>query len=135
MGGDKLDIPQSIGAVAVLGEVYNQTTLLHLPGKELSYYLNQAGGPTGDADSGEMYVVRADGSVYSRQQASFGFHWDTEQKNWSFGGFNSLQMQAGDTIVVPKELDKNAWLRTIKDITTIISQIALSAGVVFLGLK
>jgi protein involved in polysaccharide export with SLBB domain len=135
MGGDTLTIPQSIGAVTVLGEVYNQTTLLHLPGRDLTYYLNEAGGATGSGEEDEIYLVKADGSVTSRQQSSFGIHWDTEGKKWTFGGFYSLQPQPGDTIVVPKQLEKTAWLRTIKDITTIISQIALSAGTVFIGLK
>lgn len=135
MGGDTLTIPQSIGAVSVIGEVYNQTAILHLPGKDLEYYLNQAGGATGSAEEGEIYLVKANGSVTSRQQSSFGIHWDAEGKKWSFGGFYSMQPQPGDTIVVPKQLEKTAWLRTIKDITTIISQIALTAGTIFIGLK
>lgn len=135
MGGDALIIPQSVGAVSVIGEVYNQTAILHLPGKDLEYYLKQAGGPTGSAEEGEIYLVKANGSVTSRQQSSFGIHWDAEGKKWSFGGFYSMQPQPGDTIVVPKQLEKTAWLRTIKDITTIISQIALTAGTIFIGLK
>ena len=135
MGSDSLDIPQSLGAVVVFGEVYNPTTLLHLPGKELSYYLMQAGGPTGYAEDGEMYLVRSDGSVFSRQQSSIGFHWDQEGRRWTFGGFLAMQPEPGDTIIVPKQLEKTAWMRNIKDITTIISQIALTAGTVFLGLR
>lgn len=135
MGGDSLHVPQSLGAVVVIGEVYNPTTLLFLPGNDVSYYLNQAGGVTGNAEEEEIYVVKADGSVFSRHQSSLGFHWDTEGKKWTFGGFYAMQPQAGDSIVVPKQLEKTAWLRNIKDITTIISQIALSAGTIFLGLK
>lgn len=135
MGSDSLDVPQSLGAVSVIGEVYNPTTLLHLPGKELSYYLKQAGGPTGYAEDDEMYVVKSDGSVFSRQQSSIGIHWDEEGKKWTFGGFFAMQPEPGDTIIVPKQLDKTAWMRNIKDITTIISQIALTAGTVFLGLR
>jgi len=135
MGSDSLDIPQSLGAVVVFGEVYNPTTFLHLPGKELSYYLMQAGGPTGYAEDGEMYLVRSDGSVFSRQQSSIGFHWDQEGRRWTFGGFLAMQPEPGDTIIVPKQLERTAWMRNIKDITTIISQIALTAGTVFLGLR
>jgi len=135
LGGDALDVPQSMGAVVVLGEVYNQTTLIHLPGRDLAYYLNEAGGPTGYGEKSEIYIVKANGTVTSRQQSSFGIHWDSEGKRWTMGGFYSMQPQPGDTIVVPKELEQTAWLRTIKDITTIISQIAISAGTVWLGLK
>jgi hypothetical protein len=135
LGGDTLDVPQSMGAVVVLGEVYNQTTLIHLPGRDLAYYLNEAGGPTGFGEKSEIYIVKANGTVTSRQQSSFGIHWDSEGKRWTMGGFYSMQPQPGDTIVVPKQLEQTAWLRTIKDITTIISQIAISAGTVWLGLK
>jgi hypothetical protein len=47
----------------------------------------------------------------------------------------SSYLEPGDTLVVPQKLERTAWLREIKDITTIISQIALSAGTVFLGLR
>jgi hypothetical protein len=35
----------------------------------------------------------------------------------------------GDTIVVPQNYDKIAWMREIKDITSILSNVALTAGV------
>jgi hypothetical protein len=82
-----------------------------------------------------MYVVKSDGSVFSRQQSSIGIHWDQEGKKWTFGGFFAMQPEPGDTIIVPKQLERTAWMRNIKDVTTIISQIALSAGTVFLGFR
>jgi hypothetical protein len=51
------------------------------------------------------------------------------------GGFMSERLAAGDTIVVPQRFERTAWLRTIKDITAIMSQLAISAGTVFLGLR
>ena len=135
MGGDTLEVPQSVNAVNVLGEVYNPTTLVQIPGKDVSYYLKKAGGPTQNAEEDEMYVIKADGTVYSRQQSSYGMHWDEDGKKWTFGGFFATQLEPGDTLVVPQQIEKTALLRNIKDITTIISQVALSAGTVFLGLK
>ncbi len=44
-------------------------------------------------------------------------------------------MNPGDTIVVPQKLERTAWMRDIKDITTILSQLAITAGTVFLGLR
>jgi hypothetical protein len=35
---------------------------------------------------------------------------------------------------VPEQLERVSWLKEINDITTIISQIALTAGVVLVGL-
>ena len=135
MGGDALEVPQSTNAVTVLGEVYNPTTLVQIPGKDVSYYLKKAGGATQHAEKDDMYVIKADGTVYSRQESSYGMHWDDDGKRWTFGGFFANQLAAGDTLVVPQKIETTALIRNIKDITTIISQIALSAGTIFLGLK
>jgi hypothetical protein len=39
-------------------------------------------------------------------------------------------LEPGDSIVVPEKLDRIAWMREIKDITQILFQVAVSAGVV-----
>jgi protein involved in polysaccharide export with SLBB domain len=135
MGGDALDIPLTPNVVNVMGLVYNSTTLIHMPEKNVSYYLQKAGGPTRDAEESEMYVIKADGTVVSREQSTLGIRWNEEGKRWSFGSFLSAPLDPGDTLVVPQKLERTAWLREIKDITTIISQIALTAGVVLVGLK
>jgi protein involved in polysaccharide export with SLBB domain len=132
MGGDLLDVPITPSVVSVLGEVYNPTTFVYRKGEPVSDYLRSAGGPLQDADPSEMYIIRADGTVSSRQQSSFGFSWDEGDKRWHVGSFNSRPMYPGDTVVVPQKLDRIAWLREIKDLTTIVSQVALTAGTVFL---
>jgi protein involved in polysaccharide export with SLBB domain len=128
-GGDTLIIPRTPDAVNVLGQVYNPTTLLYVQGKNASYYLHKAGGPTRDAEEGEMYIFKADGTVASRQQTSLGFRWDDDATTWNFGPFLSSRMEPGDTLVVPQKLERIAWIREIKDIATILGQIALTAGV------
>ena len=130
MGGDTLSIPQSSNAVIVLGEVYSPTTVIHTPGMKVDHYLKKAGGPTSEAEEDEMYIIRADGTVESRKSTSFGMHWDNDGKNWTFGGFNAITLDPGDTLVVPQKLEKIAWMREIKDIAYIIGQIALTAGVI-----
>jgi hypothetical protein len=42
-------------------------------------------------------------------------------------------LEPGDTIVVPEQLERIAWLRETKDITQILYQIAVSAGVIFVA--
>ncbi|HEY5973680.1 MAG TPA: SLBB domain-containing protein [Geobacteraceae bacterium] len=123
-GGDVLDIPSTPSFVNVFGEVYNPTSMVYLPDKDISFFLQKAGGPTKNAEEDEMYLIKADGSVFSRQQSS-----------WGTGSFLSSSIAPGDTLVVPQKLDRVAWMRNIKDITTIISQIALTAGTIILGLK
>jgi len=135
MGGDTLDIPLTPNVVNIMGQVYNPTTLIYMPGENISYYLQKSGGPTRDGEEDEMYLVRADGTVMSNEQSSFGFRWDDTGKRWTFGGFMSTPLDPGDTLVVPEKLERTAWMREIKDITTIISQIALTAGVILVGLK
>jgi polysaccharide biosynthesis/export protein len=119
-GGDTLNIPQSSNSINVFGEVYNPTTVIQTPGGDVTTYLRKAGGPTTNADQDEMYVVRADGTVVSKHEMS-GFFFDH---------FKSLKLDAGDTIVVPQQLEKIAWMRELKDIAFIIGQTALAAGVV-----
>lgn len=134
-GGDVLAIPTRTSVVNVMGEVFNPTSLVYMPEKDVSYYLNKSGGATRSADEDEMYIVKVDGTVFSRQQSSFGIRWNEDTRSWTSGSFMSSQIDAGDTLVVPQKIEQMAWLRTIKDITTIISQIALTAGTVLIGLK
>lgn len=82
-----------------------------------------------------MYIIKADGSVFSKQQSSFGIKWNSESRSWTLGSFSSTYLMPGDTLVLPQKVDRTAWIREIKDITTIISQIALSAGTIFIGLR
>ena len=135
-GGDELDIPIRPGSVNIMGEVYNPISFVYIPDySEIGTYLKKAGGPTSFAEISEMYVIRADGTVFSRMQSSFGIHWNEDARRWSFGSFNSASLEPGDTLVVPQKLDRIAWVRQIKDITTILSQVAITAGMVLVGLK
>jgi len=125
-GGDSLHVPSNPNSVHVLGNVYNPTTSLYEPWRNVRYYLDKVGGPTNEGDEDEMYLVKADGTVFSKNQAS---------SLLFYNGFLSSPVESGDTIIVPQKMERTAWLRDIKDITTIISQIAISAGTVFLGLR
>ncbi|MBI5444365.1 MAG: SLBB domain-containing protein [Deltaproteobacteria bacterium] len=130
-GGDALEVPQSSAAVTVLGEVYNPTTVLSMPGRNVDYYLQKAGGPTVEAEAKEIYVVRADGSLQSRRQAYFEKENGARVKRgWFSDPFMGLRLDAGDTVVVPRKIEKIAWMREIKDVMQIIANAALTAGVV-----
>ena len=121
--GDELDIPLRPSIVSVLGQVYNPNSFVYQSGQEVGSYLEKTGGPSADADKSEMYLVRADGSVFSRQQTAL------------FGSFISVTMEPGDTLVVPQKLERVAWMREIKDWTQILANMALTAGTVMLGLR
>ena len=122
MGGDVLEIPQSTMAVTVLGEVASPTTSIWLPGKDVSDYLDMAGGPTNGAETGEMYVIMADGTVRGKMS-------DGAFSMFRSGGFMSVHLHAGDTVVVPQKLERVSWMKELKDISQILANIAVTAGV------
>jgi protein involved in polysaccharide export with SLBB domain len=130
--GDRLVVPKQPEHVNVLGEVYNPTALLAEKGKTVGDYLQQVGGPTDNAEEGQIYVVRADGEVLSKaQEGFFGMAaWDSRNHRWTMGGFDNLKLVPGDTIIVPRKVEKYPWLGLTKDITQILYQIAVTAGVI-----
>jgi protein involved in polysaccharide export with SLBB domain len=130
---DALTIPRTPGVVHVVGEVFNQTSLLFEEGATVNYYLRKVGGMSKDADTKQVSVIKADGSVISRQQDNVGqaVSWDKQANQWVFGGFMGLPLDPGDTIVVPKKLDKVFWLQTTRDITQIMMQVAVTVGIAF----
>lgn len=121
--GDRLFVPARPIIVGVFGSVYSTGSYLHAPNRTLDDYLRLAGGPTKGADGGSVFVVRANGTVVSSLQ----------QKQSFFARGNqiaSLQIEPGDTIFVPEEMDKSTFMQGAKDWTQIIYQLGLGfAGI------
>ena len=116
-----------------MGEVYQATALIAEKDRTVDYYLNMVGGPTENADKKHMYLVKADGSVISKsQEGFFGLAaWDSKRQRWTIGGgFDSMKVDPGDTIIVPMKIETYPWLRVAKDITQILANVALTAGVI-----
>jgi len=130
MGGDEILVPENPQTVNIQGMVYNPTALTWKPGKNAGYYLNKVGGTKEDANTDEMFIVRADGTVVSNSQAGLGVSWDSESWRWTFGGLASTELYPGDTILVPEDFKKFDWMKELKDISTIIYQMALGAAAV-----
>ncbi len=120
--GDELYIPENPAQVQVIGAVYNQTSFIYFPESAVSDYLKMAGGFTGNADEDEMYILKVNGTAVSKRNSS----------GW-MGGFNSKRVDPGDTVVVPEKVEKVIWLREFKDITQILYQIAVTAGVLIVA--
>lgn len=114
--GDRFVVPSRPSTVGVVGAVYNQNTFIYASGKRVSDYLDQAGGGTRDADTGRIYVVRADGSVTGRAGSSI------------FTGFTSERLMPGDTVVVPENLDRFRLTKELKDWSQIFFQFALGVA-------
>lgn len=113
--GDVLRVPTKDGLVLVSGEVLFPNSVAHQPGLGLGDYIQRAGGFTQNADNARVVVARVDGSFEQ-----------TDASRLSSG----TAVQPGDQVLVlPKVDDKNRQFAL--DITQILSQIAITARVVF----
>jgi protein involved in polysaccharide export with SLBB domain len=123
--GDKFIVPRVPSTVSVDGAVYNQNSFLYDPNRRVGDYLRLAGGANRDADKNRAYVIRAGGSVISKQYSS----------SLRGSGFDSVHLYPGDTIVIPLNLDKGKTMRMIVDIAQIVGQfgIAIAAANTVLG--
>lgn len=128
--GDSLIIPSNPQSVQVLGSVFNQTAFVYDKDKSISRYIYLAGGYTENADKKRVYMLKADGTAVSPQGGFLGISWSRDSSRWEFG---SQDIEPGDTIVVPEKFERIAWMREIKDLTQILYQIAVTAGVLIVA--
>jgi polysaccharide export outer membrane protein len=120
--GDTLYVPVKPTQVQVMGAVQNPSAFIFEQSTPVSSYIGKAGGYNEVADEGRIFVLKGDGTAMSRNNS------------WSIGlGFMSSRLDPGDTVVVPEKLDKGLWLREAKDITQILYQIAVTAGVLLVA--
>jgi protein involved in polysaccharide export with SLBB domain len=117
--GDRFTVPPPPSMVSVIGSVYGESSFVYKPDKRVADYLTQAGGTTKSADSGSMYVLRADGSVKSKRQEGF-----------FTASLEGSRLMPGDAIVVPEELDRTTITRALKDISQIFYQFGLGAAAI-----
>ncbi len=116
--GDTFYVPPRLSTIQVAGAVYNANAFRHQPEKPLVAYLNDAGGATRQADQKRIFVIRADGTVVSRQSRNGHFR----------GGFDQLRLLPGDAIVVPEKLRVSSKMNEILQATQFASQTALTAA-------
>ena len=112
--GDRFIVPRLPANVNVEGQVYKSSAFLFVNGRRVKDYLKLSGGPDRQADARREFLVRADGSVISRQ----------------YGNFERIRMLPGDTIVVPPQLERRALIKDLLDISSIIGQFGLGAAAV-----
>ena len=119
-------------SVFVIGEVYNPNAIIHTSGGDVGHYINIVGGMTDNADKKQIYIVRADGTVVSKktEQAWIIQLGTVSNHRWGFGSFRSIELNPGDTIIVPKKMMKFGWMKFLKDTTGIMYNIAVSAGMI-----
>ncbi len=118
--GDRFTVPSRPNTVNVVGAVYNENAYLFKQTQRVGGYLRLAGGASREADSKHAFIIRADGSVVSRQSQS-GVFGNT---------FDDTRLYAGDTIVIPEKVPKPSALGNFVTFTGIFSQLALGAAAI-----
>jgi protein involved in polysaccharide export with SLBB domain len=83
LDGDIINVPKELETVKVAGEVLNPNNVVYVKGKNLKYYINQAGGFTDNALKKRVFVQYANGAVKGKD-----------------GGYP--EVKPGAEIVVPK---------------------------------
>jgi protein involved in polysaccharide export with SLBB domain len=114
--GDRFIVPRVPSTVSVDGAVYNQNSFVYDPSRRVGSYIRLAGGANRDADRNRAYVIRASGSVLSKQYSS----------SLRGSSFDSLHIYPGDTVVVPLNLTKGNTIRLIVDIAQIVGQFGIA---------
>jgi protein involved in polysaccharide export with SLBB domain len=117
---DHFTVPSVPATINVVGAVYDQNSFLYKGRRRLGDYLQLAGGPNRNADRGHIFIIRADGSVYSRERA-----------NGLWGNnFVATQMYPGDTVVVPEKVLGTSVLREFINWSQVFSQLALGVAAI-----
>jgi protein involved in polysaccharide export with SLBB domain len=118
--GDRFSVPARHETVTVLGAVYNQNAFRYRPERRVSQYVNSAGGPTREADAKRMFIIRADGTVVSKQHSG---------GNLITGNaFESLKLMPGDSVVVPERLRAGNVMRNLQGWSQIFSSLGFSVA-------
>ena len=117
---DRFVVPSVPATVNVVGAVYDQNSFLYQPQRRVGDYLRLAGGPNREADKGHMFIIRADGSVYSKETA-----------NGLWGNnFEATRLNPGDSIVIPEKIIGTSVLRSLLNWTQVFSQVALGVAAI-----
>ena len=118
--GDQLRIPPTPSTIQVVGAVLNQNAFLYHNGARAGEYLHMAGGPNRDADRGQTFVLRADGSVTGHTAGISIFS----------SGFEKTRLYPGDTLVVPEKNIGPGAMREFLAWSQMFSQLALGAAAI-----
>ncbi len=120
--GDRFVVPPIPSTVGVVGSVYDSNSFVYLAHHDAGSYLKTSGGPNRNADRKQIFIIRADGSVVSRQYLSHTI--------WEGDAFDRQPIYPGDTIIVPASVNKATFLRGLTDWSSVFSQFALGAAAI-----
>lgn len=117
---DRLVVPARPEFINVFGAVNAEASPLWKPNTRVSDYLKTVG-VSADADIDNIFILRVDGSVVSRDSGK-----------WYSGSFGATLVMPGDSIVVPEKLDKETkWTKFMagaREWTQILANFGLGAA-------
>lgn len=126
--GDELVIPNAPSTVVVSGSVLSPGAFVYNPKMDWDEYIKLTGGLLSQADKKNIFIIKANGTV--NKVGSDSIKWSPENDRWEFSYFKKeSSLNPGDTIMVPDNYNRVPWMRNIKDVTQIMMQIAVTAGV------
>ncbi|MBO1922979.1 SLBB domain-containing protein [Thiomicrorhabdus sp. 6S3-12] len=111
---DKVHVPEEPRTVSVIGEVFATQTFNFDSNMDASDYIQMAGGPNSLADMDRAYIVKASGRVVPLQQSGF------------FYASARAEIDQGDVIVIPMDVEKLQPLELWKEVATIAGQVGLA---------
>ena len=106
--GDQVMIPQRSNVVTVRGAVNAPNVVAYVPGRDLNYYISQAGGPSRNADNKRAFVTQPNGKRETRS------------------AFGSPKPLPGSLVVIP-ELDpaqRTNWMQIAAAVAPILASLA-----------
>jgi protein involved in polysaccharide export with SLBB domain len=119
--GDAILVPPLPAFVAAAGSVNNDNVFIFRQGKTVGDVITSAG-VNEDSELSQAFVLRADGSIFSRKAAGW------------FTSFESAKLMPGDTVVVPSKVDResgyNTLMRGLRDWTQIFSNLGIGAAAI-----
>lgn len=113
-GGDALFMPKRPNFVLMAGDLLNPVALQFAPGKRIEDYLDETGGFQETADRGRVFIVFPNGVAQP-----------VALSRWSR---SNVMVPPGSTIVVPKDVNPLETLNIVREITTVLSNLAVSAA-------
>ena len=118
--GDSIFIPRIQQTVSVLGEVYAPNAHIFKKKKSIQEYIDLSGGSNEYADSQNIYIIKADGSIIP----------PSEIKSSGFFRAGYSVLGPGDAIVVPLKVSTFSALKASTEISQIVYQMAIAAAAV-----
>lgn len=110
--GDEIIVPSKSSSVTIIGEVLNPTSTSFVEGLTVKGYLDTAGNLSSYADKNNIYVIKTDGT----------------SEPIKYRNIAKYRPEPGDTIIIPRDLQKLNTVPLISTSVKIISDIAFAAA-------